>query len=165
MNVKELFDKRIEEFLIVLTMAIMVAIMFIQSTSRYFIGTSFTWGYELAQYLHVWQIWIGASLAIRLQSHIRVNIFVDLFSPLIQKVFHVLSILLWFVFASFLAFEGTKYTLNVMSSGQISPSLHMPMWIPYLIIPIGGMLMGIRLIQQLYFMFTNQDKFTSEEIK
>jgi len=165
MNVKELFDKRIEEFVLVLTMAIMVLVMSIQSTSRYFIGTSFSWGSELSQYLHIWQIWIGASLATRFQSHIRVDVFVKLFPPLIQKILHVIAIIFWFIFAAFLAYEGSKYVLFVvMDSGQTSPSLHVPMWIPYLAIPIGGFLMVIRLIQQLYYLFTSdKDLYETEE--
>ncbi len=166
MNVKVLLDRRIEEFILVLTMAIMVLVMFVQSTSRYFIGTSFSWGSEFAQYLHVWQIWIGASLAIRLQSHIRVDVFVKLFPPVIQKILHLLAIISWFVFAAFLAIEGSKYVIDVLTSGQTSPSLHVPMWIPYLAIPIGGILMVIRLFQQMYFLFTGkEDLYGTEEIK
>src|SRR5699024_3499383 len=142
MNVKELFDKRIEEFILVLTMASMVLIMSVQSTSRYFIGTSISWGSELSQYLHISQIWSGATLATRVQSHIRVDVFVKLFPPLVQKMLHVIAIFFWFVFAAFLAYEGSKYVFFVvMDSGQTSPSLHVPMWIPYLAIPIGGLLM------------------------
>lgn len=158
MNVKDLLDKRIEEFILVLTMVLMVLIMFVQSTSRYFVGSSFSWGSELAQYLHVWQIWIGASLAIRLQSHIRVDVFVKLFPSLIQKALNILAILCWAIFAGFLSIEGSKYVMNVLASGQTSPSLHVPMWIPYLAIPIGGTLMVIRLIQQVYLLFTNEDE-------
>src|SRR5699024_980600 len=127
MNVKELFDKRIEEFILVLTMAIMVIIMFVQSTSRYFIGSSFTWGSELAQYLHIWQIWIGASLAVRLQSHIRVDVFVKLFPPIIQKVLNFMAILFCFVFAAFLAYEGSAYVMEVFDSVYTSISLHLYM--------------------------------------
>jgi len=145
MTVKNLLDKRIEEFILVLTMLIMVLMMFFQSTSRYFIGTSFSWGSELAQYLHIWQIWIGASLAVRLQSHIKVDVFVKLFPKMIQKVLNFIAILCWFIFAAFLAYEGSKYVMIVLESGQTSPSLHVPMWIPYLAIPIGGFLMVLRL--------------------
>ncbi|MEI3605766.1 TRAP transporter small permease [Pseudogracilibacillus sp. SE30717A] len=166
MNVKVLLDRRIEEFILVLTMAIMVLIMFVQSTSRYFIGTSFSWGSEFAQYLHVWQIWIGASLAIRLQSHIRVDVFVKLFPPTVQKILNFLAISCWFIFAGFLAIEGSKYVMDVLTSGQTSPSLHVPMWIPYLAIPIGGTLMVIRLFQQMYFLFTSKEElYGGEEIK
>lgn len=166
MNIKLLLDKHIEEFILVLTMMIMVLVMFVQSTSRYFIGSSFSWGSELAQYLHVWQIWIGASLAIRLQSHIRVDVFINLFPSAIKRILNLLAYLCWSVFAIYLAIEGTKYVLAVFTSGQTSPSLHVPMWIPYLAIPIGGALMVIRLIQQIYFLFTNKNEFEpSEEIK
>lgn len=166
MDLKNLFDKRIEEFILVLTMALIVSILFIQSVSRFLLGSSFSWGAELAQYLHIWQIWIGASLALRLQAHIGVDVFVKLFPYFVQKIFRVIVILCWFAFAAFLAIVGTQYVLEIMSSGQTSPSLRIPMWIPYLVIPIGGALMVIRLIQQLYFIFT--DKITvnkKEEIE
>lgn len=163
MNAKVLFDKRMEEFILVFTMAAMVLIIFVQSTSRYFIGTSFSWGSELAQYLHIWQIWIGASLAVRLQSHIRVDVFIKLFPPIVQKVLNFIAIICWFVFAAFLAFEGSKYVMDVLASGQTSPSLQVPMWIPYLAIPIGGTLMVIRLIQQLYFLFRDEKYLNGTE--
>ncbi|GAB3790570.1 TRAP transporter small permease [Virgibacillus kimchii] len=163
MDVKTLLDKRMEEFILVLTMALMVLIMFFQSIFRYFFGFSISWGSELAQYLHVWQIWIGASLAIRLQSHIRVDVFIKLFPPVIQRFLHILALLSWFVFAAFLAYEGSRYVLDILTSGQTSPSLQIPMWIPYLAIPIGGALMMLRLIQQFYFIFTNNDAFSEEE--
>lgn len=166
MNVKVLLDKRIEEFILVLTMALMVLIMFIQSTSRYFIGMSFSWGSELSQYLHVWQIWIGASLAIRFQAHIRVDVFVKLFPSAIRKYINLIALICWFLFSGFLAIEGSKYVMNVFMSGQVSPSLHVPMWIPYLAIPIGGSLMVVRLIQQIYYLFISKGElYGTEEIK
>ena len=166
MNLKLLFDKRLEESVLVLTMAVMVLIMFVQSTSRYVTGTSFSWGSELAQYLHIWQIWIGASLAVRVQAHVRVDVFINLLPPKIRRYMNLLGLLCWFFFAGFLAYEGSKYVIEVLATGQTSPSLHVPMWIPYLAIPIGGSLMIIRLIQQFYFIFTNKEiQSGTEEIK
>ncbi len=166
MNLKLLFDKRLEESVLVLTMAVMVLIMFVQSTSRYVTGTSFSWGSELAQYLHIWQIWIGASLAVRVQAHVRVDVFINLLPPKMRRYMNLLGLLCWFFFAGFLAYEGSKYVMEVLATGQTSPSLHVPMWIPYLAIPIGGSLMIIRLIQQFYFIFTNKEiQSGTEEIK
>lgn len=166
MKVKSLFDKRLEESVLVLTMLAMVLIMFAQATSRYIIGTSFSWGSELAQYLHIWQIWIGASLAIRVQSHVRVDVFIKLFPKKVKKALDFVALLCWFGFAAFLAYEGSNYVIDVLDSSQTSPSLHVPMWIPYLAIPIGGVLMLIRLIQQFFFLFTNQEvQSETEEIE
>jgi len=166
MNMKLLFDKRLEESVLVMTMAVMVLIMFVQSTSRYVTGNSFSWGSELAQYLHIWQIWIGASLAVRMQAHVRVDVFINLLPLKMRRYLNLLGLLCWFFFAGFLAYEGSKYVMEVLATGQTSPSLHVPMWIPYLAIPIGGSLMIIRLIQQLYFIFTNKESQSgTEEIK
>lgn len=163
MDIKTILDKRAEEFVLVITMLVMVFIIFFQATSRYILGTSLSWGSELAQYLHVWQIWIGASLAVRMHAHISVDIFINLFPIKVKKVLQTIGLLCWFIFASFLAYEGTKYVLNVLSSGQISPSLHVPMWIPYLAIPIGGLLMCLRLIQRFYFLVTDHEDFYKDE--
>lgn len=156
MSVKYILDKKLEEVFLVVSLLIMVILMFTQSISRYALGNSFSWGSELAQYLHVWQIWIGASLAVRMQAHIKVDVFINLFSKTIKKYINILGLIAWFVFALFLAYEGTKYVLDVQTSSQTSPSLKIGMWIPYLAIPLGGSLMCIRLIQQIYFVFTNK---------
>lgn len=156
MNMKGIFDKKIEESFLVLSLLIMVLLMFSQSVSRYVFGTSFVWGSELSQYLHVWQIWIGASLAIRMQSHIRVDVFLNLFPKNIKKYINLLGTIAWFVFAVFISYEGTKYVVDMQINGQTSPSLKIGMWLPYLAIPIGGALMSIRLIQQMYLILTNK---------
>ncbi|HLQ82281.1 MAG TPA: TRAP transporter small permease [Pseudogracilibacillus sp.] len=156
MSMKYIFDRKIEEVFLVTSLLIMVILMFTQSISRYAFGNSFSWGSELAQYLHVWQIWIGASLAVRMQSHIKVDVFINLLPKKIKKYIDILGILAWFVFALFLAYEGTKYVIDVQASGQTSPSLKISMWIPYLAIPIGGALMCLRLIQQIYLIMTNK---------
>lgn len=156
MNLKYLFDKKLEEVFLVISLLIMVILMFSQSIGRYAVGNSFSWGSELAQYLHVWQIWIGASLAVRMQSHIKVDVFINLFPDNIKKFINILGIIAWFIFALFLAYEGTKYVIDVQSSGQTSPSLKIGMWIPYIAIPLGGALMCLRLIQQIYFTLTGK---------
>ena len=56
MDLKNLFDKRIEEFILVLTTALIVSILFTQSILRFFGGFSLSWGAELAQFLHIRQI-------------------------------------------------------------------------------------------------------------
>ena len=156
MSVKYIFDKKLEEVFLVVSLLIMVILMFTQSISRYALGSSFSWGSELAQYLHVWQIWIGASLAVRMQAHIKVDVFINLFPKNIKKYINLLGLIAWFIFALFLAYEGTKYVIDVQASSQSSPSLKIGMWIPYLAIPLGGALMCVRLIQQIYFIFTDK---------
>lgn len=153
MSIKELLDEKLEEMFLVGTLAAMVALIFAQVISRYVFESSLSWSEELARYIHVWQIWIGASLAIRKQEHIKVEAFRNLFNERGRKLIDLLACLLWFIMALFLAIYGTDLVMTIFMRGQSSPAMQIPMWIPYLAIPLGGILMTIRLIQQVYFIF------------
>lgn len=163
MDWKQLIDKRIEEFIIIVTMALMVILMFTQSSSRFLLGSSLSWGSELARYLHVWQIWIGASRAVRSHALVRIDVFVNLFPRRVKFFLNFLAFLCWFTFAVFLAIEGSKYVANIFASGQTSPALNVPIGIPYLAVPIGGLFMSLRLIQQMYLLYKNYQGSSREE--
>jgi len=152
-TLKKLLDEKLEEWFLAATMIVMVLLIFVQVITRYIFENSLTWSEELARYVHVWQIWIGASLAVRKREHIRVEAFKKLFNAKGQKVIELIAILSWFGLAVFLAIAGTDLVNTIFTRGQNSPAMQMPMWVVYSAIPLGGLLMAIRLIQQIYFLF------------
>lgn len=150
---QRILDERIEEGLLTATMVVMVILISMQALSRYLIGSSFDWGTELAIYLHIWQIWIGASLAIKKQEHIRIDVFVKMFPSKMKLGLDLCALFIWFGFALFLAIQGTIFVFgSIYTSGQTSPTLDIGMWIPYLAVPLAGALMAVRLVQQMYHM-------------
>ncbi|CAM3397173.1 TRAP transporter small permease [Cytobacillus oceanisediminis] len=146
-------DKYLEEVFLVLTLAGMVILIFAQVVGRYVFDSAPSWTEELARYIHIWQVWIGASYAVRLRAHIRVEAFRNLFSDSFKKVLDTLSILVWFILALFLAVLGTQLVFSSLKNGQTTPAMQLPMWIPFLAIPLGGAGMSIRLLQQLWFIW------------
>ncbi len=140
---------KFEEGLLVASLAIMVALIFWQVLGRYIFQSAPSWTEEAARYIHVFQVWIGAGYAIKLREHIRVSAFIDLFHGTIRKVLEFTATVIWFVLAVILAILGTSLVLKSMQNGQVSPAIQIPFWIPFLAIPIGGLSMSIRLIQQL----------------
>ncbi|WP_019240460.1 TRAP transporter small permease [Bacillus sp. AP8] len=146
-------DKYIEEIFLVFTMIMMVILIFIQVVGRYIFNEAPSWTEELSRYIHIWQVWIGASYAVRLREHIRIEAFVNLFSLLGRKIFETLSIIVWFLLALFLAVIGTQLVLSSLKNGQLTPAMQLPMWIPFLAIPLGGLGMALRLIQQLWIIW------------
>ncbi|MFM1655139.1 TRAP transporter small permease [Brevibacillus sp. B_LB10_24] len=153
MSLKKLLDERLEEVFLVLTMVAMVVLIFAQVLCRYVFESSLSWSEELARYIHIWQIWIGASFAVRKREHIKVEAFKNLFNETGRKCIDFIAIILWFCLAVFLAVAGTSLVTTILSKGQSSPAMQLPMWLVYSAIPLGGLLMSIRLIQQLYFLF------------
>lgn len=153
---KEIFDRKIEEWFLVIGFFILILLVFSQFLSRYVFDYTISWSQEFARYLLIWLAWISVSFTIREKKHIRVEILKDLLPKKGQIVVEIIVLILWSFFAVFLAVIGTQFVLDIQSSGQGSPMMGIPMWIIYVILPLAGVLMVLRLIQQLFFIIKNE---------
>lgn len=161
---KEKFEY-LEEMILVLTLAIMVALIFAQVVGRYVFSSAPSWTEEMARYIHIFQVWIGASYAVKKRQHIRIEAFIDLFRGTSRKIIETLALIIWFGLAVFLAFFGTQLVLASFQNGQITPAMQIPMWLPFLAIPIGGAGMALRLVQQFIMIWRTNDDVPSEEVQ
>ena len=156
---------RFEEIMLVLSLGLMVALIFGQVIGRYVFSSAPSWTEEMARYIHIFQVWIGASYAVKLRQHIRVEAFITRFHGVFRQVLEILSIVIWFVMALFLAVFGTELVLSSINHGQLAPAMQIPIWIPYLAIPLGGIGMAIRLVIQVKEVIRgNYEKPKEEEI-
>ncbi|PIC80004.1 C4-dicarboxylate ABC transporter permease [Sporosarcina sp. P18a] len=153
MRWKELIDIKMEEWLLIISTLFIVVLVFLQVLARYVFNISVGWSAELARYLLIWITWISMSYTIRKNDHIKITFLVDRLPVNVQKIVQVIVILLWSVFAFVMAIVGTQVVQTIKLMGQKTSTLDLPMWVVYLIIPIGGVLMLIRLVQRLYFIF------------
>lgn len=150
---------RFEEAFLIGTLAVMVILIFSQVVGRYLLQSAPSWTEEVARYIHVFQVWVGAGYAVKLGEHIRVSAFINMFRGKARKILEMLAIFIWFILALFLAYLGTKLVFSTFGHGQVSPAIQLPFWIPFLAIPLGGLSMAIRLIQQLKKVYkTDYDK-------
>jgi len=63
----------------------MVAIVAAQIFLRYVMGHPFVWADELANWLFVWVIYLGASVLVRYDAHLKVEILIDRLSPRVNQ--------------------------------------------------------------------------------
>lgn len=143
------FWNRFEEIFLVGTLAVMVLLIFGQVVGRYIFQTAPSWTEEIARYVHVFQVWVGAGYVVKLREHIRVSAFVNLFHGTPRKALEMTAAIIWFAISVLLAVFGTKLVIATFGYGQTSPAAQIYFWIPYLAVPIGGASMAIRLIQQM----------------
>jgi C4-dicarboxylate transporter, DctQ subunit len=160
---KKKFDV-MEETILVLTLALMVALIFGQVVGRYVFASAPSWTEEMARYIHIFQVWIGASYAVKKRQHIRIESFVELFKGTSRKVIETVSLIIWFLLALFLAVFGTQLVLASLQNGQVTPAMQLSMWIPFLAIPIGGAGMALRLLQQMLTIWRSNDDPPSGEV-
>ena len=108
------------------------------------IGSAPPWAEEVVRYLIIWITLIGSG---RRGAHYGVDVIRRVNNPGFQKFIGSFVILVSMVFAALLVVFGGKYTMFAMSSGQKTAALGWPIWIVYISVPIGGVLVILHLIE------------------
>ncbi len=132
-------------------LVLMVIILATQVLFRYVFFIGLDWTEETARFCFVWMIYMGASLAALQARHIRIEIHLKWLGPRIYAVFMMLSDLLWVSYNLILVWVGFKLTYRmIFQLPYISPTLGWNLGYVYLVIPVGFLLMTLRVIQARY---------------
>jgi TRAP-type C4-dicarboxylate transport system permease small subunit len=143
-------DEKFEEYFLIITLIATVSIIFLQVVMRYVFESSLSWSEELARYIFLWQIWVGASYAVKKSKHIKVDIIKNFFPAKVQTTMEYISLLLWIGLSIFLTFRSAELTQFIFNRGQVSPAMRIPMGYAYASVPVGCALMTFRLFQVLF---------------
>lgn len=133
--------------ILALNIAVMSIIIIAQVISRYFFHNTFTWAEELARYLMVLSVFMGAGLAIRSHSLIAVEIVAESLTFQRKRILKILVYFICLAFFILLMFVGIDMLEKV--SMQLSPALQLKMSIPYAAIPIGAAVLILNTIAVL----------------
>ena len=149
-------EDHFEEVFLVVTLSAMTVLVFGQTFLRFSIGKTPSWTQELAQFLQVYFVYLGASYAIKLDSHIRVTFIGKIIPPFLQNSFEITSYFCFLVFCGILIYWGIPLCNDIRNFNQVSAAMRLPMYIPYLALPLGGIIMSFRLIQKIYQLFAKK---------
>lgn len=142
---KKFFDglKKAEEVLLVILMIVMCVIIFVATVARFSGLFIIPWAEELARYCMIWIIFLGIGVAACNGEHFCVEALELFCSKKILNIIYVINSLLVLGFCVFASYYGFAILKTQMASGQITPSLRWPMWMMYLAIPLGLILMAV----------------------
>ena len=122
-----------------------LSIALIVSTSiffRYVLNNSITWSEEIAKYLMVWMVFVGAPVAMVQSRHIAIEMFPNLFRPRIRALIFLIINLLIVLTMAFWTYRGFTYTVGGMS--QVMSSFDkIPLGVVFASIPFGSCIMMI----------------------
>jgi TRAP-type transport system small permease protein len=102
----------------------MLAIVFANALSRYALNYSFVWAEEVVISLVPWLALTGLFLSVRRRQMIRVEFFLDRFSPPVRRILALLGELLGAVMLAWLAWLGFNYVATF--GGDRTPYLALP---------------------------------------
>ena len=140
---------QIEEKFLILNLLFSTLLVFVNVVLRYCFHASLHWVDELARYLFLWLIWVGADFALREGRHLRIGMIADHVKGKARIALEILVLVVWFGFCVFLGWQGIKLVSVVVAQDQLSTSLQMNMGWAYACVPCGAIFMAIRLIFEI----------------
>lgn len=142
--VAERWFVRLNQWLIVVLMAVMAALVFANVVSRYVFNVSIIWVEELTQYQMIWITYLGAGLALREGRHVAVDILQDWLPAALRRLARALIWLAMALFLAALVYFGVQ--IAAFTWDQETPVMNIPTGIPYLAIPIGAAVFLLHLV-------------------
>lgn len=118
---------------------------------RYFLNRATVWATETSGYLLVLATMFGAVYTLYHGGHINIVLLYRRFSPRTQTLLAAGTGFLAVLFVAALVWKGTDMTVTAYrQGGKHIGDMYVPQWLTYQLIPIGGFLLGLELLRQLY---------------
>ena len=140
--------KKAVGIILALMLAIMSVLIIVQVFTRFVIDYPLHWTEELARYLMIYSVFLGAALALRKSRLISIEVIAQSVNKSKQRILRIIVMLFSIVFLIILLVQGIQI-LGVVKL-QSSAGLGISMAVPYASIPIGAALMIINAIAVIF---------------
>ena len=119
---------RLEDWLIVLTMAALALITFVNVVVRYFTDASFAWTEEISVFLMIVLAMVGGSAAVANKLHIRIEIFADGGSEHRRQVLAQFGALMVALLFGLITVLSIRVVWDDYRFEETSPGIGVPQW-------------------------------------
>jgi TRAP-type C4-dicarboxylate transport system permease small subunit len=109
--------------------------VFYQVLGRYIFNYKLGAAAETATFAQIWMILLASGIAMKKNMHVGVDILLRKLNLQTQKIIISISTIIIMIFL-IMVLKGTVQLL-VVGAQSTSPAISIPMWIPYLSVPIG----------------------------
>ncbi len=151
-----LIDAYFEEGVCAGLLVLLMSFLMIQVVMRYVFSMALAWNEELTRFFFVWFSYLGASLGVQRQGHIRVLSFILLLPNVtLRRVALLISDAVWLAFMLIIFYYSFEFLGIVRQFPQGSAVLDIPLLYAYAIIPVGFLLMSLRLLQLYWRSWTD----------
>jgi len=140
------FDRvlvRANRWALIVILAAMAIMVFANVALRFTTDHSILWVEEVSRYLMIWLTFLGSGLVLRYGAHIGIDTLQERFPGAAPAVRAIIFALLLGFFAA-MVWLGVRY--SILTWGQTTPVLAMPIGAVYLAMPIGFALMIVHLL-------------------
>jgi TRAP-type transport system small permease protein len=129
---------------VIVCFTIMTVAVLAQVGGRYFFNYSIASSAEIATLSQIWMVLVGAGVAAREDIHARIDALVNKFPVTVRRVLSLAASALGLVFLLSIVVGAIPMLQN--GQYQTTPTLGLPMWIPYLGLVVGPLYFAVEVI-------------------
>ena len=131
-------------YLVIIFFIYMVLAVFYQVLGRYVFSYKLGAAAETATMAQIWMILLASGIAMKKNMHVGVDILLRKLNVKAQKIVVTASTIIIMTFL-IMVLKGSVQ-LIIVGAQSTSPAISIPMWIPYLSVPIGIVYIMLELI-------------------
>lgn len=148
---------------IIIGLSVMTLVLFAQVAVRYLFDGGISWSEELARYIMIWVVYLGAAVVYRDNSHISVTALEEFVGPKARFFLNVVQKLISMGFIGLMGYYASG-TLE-FAAIQTSPNMMIPMNYIYIVFPLSSLLIILHLALSLVDDFSGRSHIPSPEEK
>lgn len=159
----------IERTIVASSVLVMAALMSAHVVGNILFGSGIAGTYEITEMLIVVITFVGVGYAARNARHISMSALYDQLSGHWRKALLIIICLGTATLMFYFAYKSVEYVIVLQGRGRASASLHIPLWIVYLALPVGFTLAGIQYLltaarnlvsDDIYRSFTEKETYS-----
>lgn len=141
--------------------------LFYSVIMRYFFNKPPVWAFDLSGWFTGLAAFLAGGYTLLKNAHVRIDIFYDKFSPRMQSFVNILATVCLFLIVIVLFWRGMQQVITNYQTGTIANTgLNIYIWIKWLMVPLGSLLLGLQAIVNLIndiYMIVKGEKLYEEE--
>ncbi len=138
---------RLEEAFMVVVLAAMTLLTFVQVVLRYVFGASLVWSLEATTYLAAWLVLVGMSYGVRTQAHIAVDLVTSRLPPRAARGVTLVALVCALGYCALMIYGSTVFVERLIALGNDARDIPLPRWLLTAVMPFGFALLAVRLLQ------------------
>lgn len=139
---------RLEEGILAFTLLGLALLTFAETALRYVVSYTFPWFGEVANYIMIFATYLGASVGVKYGTHFSMEAVTEYAPDRVSHLLKTVAYLLSAIVAILFTYYGTKHIISLKGFGVTSSAMQLPMYIPYIPIPLFSAVMAFRFLVQ-----------------
>lgn len=143
-----------EVYIANISLVLMVGLLTLQIIARYVFQMGIAWTEELSRFSFLYFVYLSSCFVMMKGRHIRVECLVNALPPSLRKWIGLFGDVLQMGFCLVAAYAGYLLLADMIAYPVYSPSLMLPLFYFYGVIPLAFFLMALRVLQRVYHTFS-----------